>query len=345
MMTRYNQIARKLFLCLCVNLLLLSCGAEDSTPAEPKEKLVIALFSPGGLGDRGYCDQILVGLQRVYKERADCAMLFESPQSMEEAEEVFSKWLATPSDGRESLFVLASAEYEAMAHRLLDNPTTDMNHKAILLFETSTRFAEPHVYTFRLSMYGASYLAGVTAAVMGCTQPLVMLGSAEDAVIRVSYDGFDDGYYDQTGQHADLGFFADDQTGYSVSQRAYEMMFDLSRSHDFIYPVAGGTNLGVYRYLREHPEGPYTAGMDIDQSAFASNITGSLIKHIDRLIAESIKSWLDHPLNDLTHMEFGLESGYVDWELAPDYCQYAPEVEKYRAKSIECENKFLDNTR
>lgn len=345
MTARLNQIFFNVLLCFCASLLFSACSSgDDDTPTEPQEKLVIALFSPGGLGDRGYCDQILVGLQRAHKERTDYAMLYKSPQSLEEAEEIFSTWLSTPSDGRESLLVLASAEYEAMAHRLLNTSTPDMHHKAILLFETSTRFAEPYVYTFRLSMYGASYLAGVTAAAMGCTAPLVMLGSAEDAAIRVSYDGFDDGYYDQTGKHADLGFFADDWTGYSASQQAYERMADLSSSHDYIYPVAGGTNLGVYRYLREHPEGPYTAGMDIDQSAFANNITGSLIKHIDRLIIEGINGWLDHPLNDRQHLEFGLESGYVDWTLSARYGQYATAVEQGRVQAIEKENKLLDIT-
>lgn len=322
--------------------LFTACSKDEAIPEEPKEKLVIALFSPGGLGDRGYNDQILVGLQRVHKERPDCAMLFESPQSMEEAEEIFAGWLERKSEGRESLFVLASAEYEEMAQRLLSAKPADLTHKAILLFETSTRFSLPQVYTFRLNMYGASYLAGVTAAVMGCTSPLAMLGSATDNAVRISADGFQAGYHDVTGGDTELDFFANDWTGYNMSQRAYEIMPDLCSDHDFIYPVAGGTNLGVYRYLREHPEGAYTAGMDIDQSAFSNNITGSLVKHIDRLILEGIKAWLDNPLNDKTYMEFGLESGFVDWVLAAPFQQYAGLVEQSRAKAIANENKLLN---
>lgn len=327
-------------MCLAV-LVFAACSSDDDASDTSQEKLVIVLFSPGGLGDRGYNDQILTGLQRVHKERTDCSMLFESPQSMEEAEELFSAWLERKSDGRKSLFVLASAEYEDMAQRLLNDKHADMNNKAVLLFETGTQFSQPHVYTFRLNMYGASYLAGVTAAEMGCASPLVMLGSASDAAVRLSADGFMAGYHDQTGREAQLDFFANDWTGYNMSQRAYEMMPDLCRNHDFIYPVAGGTNLGVYRYLREHPEEACTAGMDIDQSAFSNNITGSLVKHIDRLITEGVSAWLDNPLNNMKHVELGLESGYVDWVLSARFSQYAPAVERCRAKAIEKEKKLM----
>lgn len=337
---------RKLFsliTALCVvSMMLLSCRGNDDTTPQPQgqQKLVIAMFSPGGLGDRGYNDQVLYGLQTMHKQHPECAMLMESPHTMEDAEKIFTDWLETKSTGVQCMFILASAEYEEMAQHVLDKQRYDMTDKAILLYETDTEFAYPQVYTFKINMYGASYLAGACIADMGLQSPLIMLGSSGDMETRTAADGFTDGYMEVAGRGTDLGFFSSDWNGYIMSQRAYEMMPDLSRGHDFIFPVAGGTNLGIYRYLRDHPDGPLVAGMDIDQSPFSNNIVGSLVKHIDRLVIDGITEWLANPTSDQKHVEFGLESGYIDWQLSECFKQYAASVEANRARAIEKELKY-----
>lgn len=330
----------RIWLTMLIGIFLLT-ACEQSPESQPQQKLVIALFSPGGLGDRGYNDQILYGLQSVHKQRTDCAMLLESPETMEDAELIFHSWLERQSTGIPCLFILASAEYEAMAQRVLSTCSDAMmQNKTILLFETDTEFPYERVYTFRINMYGASYLAGTMAAVMGMQSPIIMLGSAIDVPIHAAADGFMDGYYAESGNLAALDAFAYDWTGYAMSEHAYEIMPILSNEYDFIYPVAGGTNLGVYRYLREHPDGPYVAGMDIDQSPFSNNIVGSLIKHIDQLVIDGVNGWLDHPLSNTKHTVFGLESGYVDWQIADRYMRYTPAVEAARTAAIECEKIY-----
>lgn len=325
---------------ICAMFTSCSDGDEGEPTPQEQQKLVIAMFSPGGLGDRGYNDLVLYGLQTVHKEHPECAMLFESPHTMEDAERIFTQWLDTQSSGIPCMFILASAEYEEMAQRVLAGRRGDMTNKAILLYETDTEFPYPQVYTFKINMYGASYMAGACVAEMGLQSPLIMLGSSCDMETRSAADGFIDGYRETTGREAELGFFADDWSGYIMSQHAYEMMPELSRGHDFIFPVAGGTNLGIYRYLRDHPDGPLVAGMDIDQSPFSNNIVGSLVKHIDRLVIDGITAWLDNPVNDRQHVEFGLESGYIDWQLSDRYTQYAPIVEENRKIAIDREHKY-----
>lgn len=339
---------RKLFyiflLLIVACVTLTSCNSNDDPAPQPpgQQKLVIAMFSPGGLGDRGYNDQVLYGLQKVHKDYPECAMLMESPHTMEEAEMIFTEWLETKSTGIQCMFILASAEYEKMAAKVLNKQNHDMTNKAILLYETETVFSHPRVYTFKIDMYGASYLAGTCVADMGLQSPLIMLGSSDDMETRTAADGFTDGFMEATGQRADLGFFSSDWNGYIMSQQAYEMMPTLCRGHDFIFPVAGGTNLGIYRYLRDHPDGPLTAGMDIDQSPFSNNIVGSLVKHIDRLIMDGITAWINNPANDQKHVEFGLESGYIDWQMSDRFKQYAPGVEANRQKAIEKELKYKE---
>lgn len=76
--------------------------------------------------------------------------------------------------------------------------------------------------------------------------------------------------------------------------------------------------MGIYRYLREYPNGVYTAGMDTDQSALCTQVIGSVVKHIDLLIEDYITDWLE--TGEMPqYKQFGLESGYVDWILSPDY--------------------------
>lgn len=54
----------------------------------------------------------------------------------------------------------------------------------------------------------------------------------------------------------------------------------------------GGSNMGIYRYLREHPDGPWVAGMDVDQSPFSSKVIGSEVKHIDDLLVQIVRDWI-----------------------------------------------------
>lgn len=325
------------------NLAVVSCGDDEGRETEPltEQKLVIALFSPGGLGDRGYNDQILTGLQRVHINREDCAMLFSSPQSMDDAEKIFADWLDTPSSGMPCLFILASVEYEAMANRLLTERQGEFGeNKSILLFETQQSSSFPAVYTFKIEMYGASYLAGITAAVMGKVTPMSLLGSASDREIRTASDGFADGYRALTGNDADLDWLSEDWHGYTMSQEAYERMADLAARYDFIFPVAGGSNLGIYRYLRDHTDGPHVAGMDIDQSPFSNQIVGSVVKHIDRLVEDGVTAWLNAPTHEDAHWDFGLKSGYIDWQLSSRYADLLPVVEQHRKEAEEMEEAY-----
>ena len=74
-----------------------------------------------------------------------------------------------------------------------------------------------------------------------------------------------------------MEYLADDWTGYVSASLAYRKMSDWAVDYDFIFPVAGGSNAGIYRYSREFEVSPYLAGMDIDQSSLSNRITGSVI--------------------------------------------------------------------
>lgn len=323
---------------LLTALLFASCkeSADEPVTETPVHQIVF-LFSPGGLGDMGYNDCILTGLQRFKLEHPQEDIFMYSPQSLDEAEGIFSDWLNRPGSDIHTMFVLASSDYEALAEAYLVDASLSDN-KQVLLFESDKDFGV-RTSTFQISMYGASYLAGRTAAnAVADGKALIVLANSNDRPISVAKDGFIDGF----GAECDVEYLADDWTGYISSALAYRKMEDWSESYGFIFPVAGGSNSGIYRYSREFAGGPLLAGMDVDQSHLSHRISGSVIKRIDNLIYEYLCEWIETHTLPETGM-YGLESGYVDWELSQSFAgEFGAAVESYRNEATAAEQKYLD---
>lgn len=213
-------------------------------------------------------------------------------------------------------------------------------NKSILLFESRKQYKDENIHTFQISMFGASYLAGVCARKCSEMTPLVLLANNTDSPINIAKDGFIAGY----GSDCDVGYLADDWTGYVSASLAYRKMSDWAVDYDFIFPVAGGSNAGIYRYSREFEVSPYLAGMDIDQSSLSNRITGSVIKHIDQLIYRYLTEWVvtgDMPENQL----YGLESGYADWLVAPRYVNdFSSLVNGMRPQAMIFEKEYYETS-
>ena len=318
---------------------LSSCNHTDELePVSPVPQIVF-LFSPSGLGDMSYNDCILEGVQKFKMEHKEIDIYIYSPESLPEAEKIFSDWLKRPESDIPVLFVLGSSDYEPMAELHLAEHDLTPN-KSILLFESRKQYKDENIHTFQISMFGASYLAGVCVRQCSEMTPLVLLANNTDSPISIAKDGFVAGY----GSDCDVEYLADDWTGYVSASLAYRKMSDWAVDYDFIFPVAGGSNAGIYRYSREFEVSPYLAGMDIDQSSLSNRITGSVIKHIDKLIYGYLTEWVTTggmPENQL----YGLESGYADWMVAPRYeAVFNSLVIDNRQAAINMENEYYETT-
>lgn len=317
---------------------LVGCSKEDEPAAETVVPQVIFLFSPGGLGDLSYNDCILSGLQRFKNEFPHVDVFMYSPPSLETAERIFSDWMKRPGSDIPVVFVLASSDFEPLVDRYSEIYSLTPN-KRILLFESLKKYPDDKIYTFQVSMYGASYLAGCTAR--GCDSDkgsLVVLGSSADVPILSARDGFMEGL----GKECDVESLADDWTGYVMAPEAYRKMKEWAPSYGFVFPVAGGSNMGIYRYSREYPDSPFLAGMDVDQSQYSDRITGSVVKHFDRLIVEYLSQWLEEGTMPETDV-YGLESGYVDWVLSPRYeGSFSDLIEGKRGEAIQKERDYYE---
>lgn len=327
-----------------LSLVSSGCSSEEDEPVPPPSEptpQIIVMYGPSGLGDQGYMDCILTGVQKFKRAHyAEVDMYQYSPTTMEEAERLLSDWLSLPQSNIPALFVVASSDYEALVTETLSEHSLTDN-KRMLMFENDIQLDLP-ITIFQMSMYGASYLAGVTAAEYvkslgddsANKDALILLAHPNDITIAKSGAGFQEGFNSgDIDAKAFTEYLAEDWTGYVSAQAAYQRMSTWSKNYAFVFPVAGGSNQGVYRYTREYPDSPLTAGMDVDQSGLSRNITGSVIKHIDNVVYDFMETWLS--TGELPESTvFGLESGYVDWLLSPNYSQYQPIVDAARLEAI-----------
>lgn len=294
----------------------LSCSSDDSdtVPSVPEGKICV-LFSTGGLGDGGYNDMLMRGLQQFREDNPDVWLQHISPDSAAEGVKLLNAWTEYHR-GERLLCVLAGSEYEAIAtsfYGLRGEDSTLTWRPDYLLFESDNPEDLP-LSAFRMSLFGAAYLCGKSVAQMGLRHPLLLLAHPSDKPTQWAAEGFRQGY----GEETQMQYLSETWEGFSMPEEAYRLMYDLTSMYDFIFGVAGASNQGIYRYLREYPINVWTIGRGWNQYYQSSQIIGNMVKRIDWVIEDYLSAWLKgEPLPDEELL--GLESGYVQWQTAPSY--------------------------
>lgn len=300
--------------------LFLSCCKDEEfeqvESQETKKDEIVVIFTPNGLGDLGYNDLILSGIQSVYKEHLEVKMFLHAPYSMEEAGQIFKEWFFDGSENR-SLCVLAASEYEFFLKTFLEEQGDVPKNKEILLFESANRMELP-VSTFEFNMYGVSYLAGAYASYVTDGECLIVKGNSNDETLLANAAGFVEGCVDFGLKKPEIESLSEDYDGYSQPDEVYHKMYDWSKKYKFIFPLAGGSNMGIYKFLREYEDCIYSVGMDVDQSRLSDNVIGSVIKRIDKVVALNVENWIIGEAIPKKAV-YGLNSGFVDWVVADGY--------------------------
>jgi basic membrane protein A len=235
---------------------------------------------------------------------------------MEEAGQIFKEWFFDGSENR-SLCVLAASEYEFFLKTFLEEQGDVPKNKEILLFESANRMELP-VSTFEFNMYGASYLAGAYASYMTDGECLIVKGNSNDETLLANTAGFVEGCVDFGLKKPEIESLSEDYDGYSQPDEVYHKMYDWSKKYKFIFPLAGGSNMGIYKFLREYEDCIYSVGMDVDQSRLSDNVIGSVIKRIDKVVALNVENWIIGEAIPKKAV-YGLNSGFVDWVVADGY--------------------------
>ena len=339
-----------------VLVVLSSCTDRGGDTAETfNESLSVTLVtSLNGAGDNGYNDLILSGVLRFYQEQENVNLSLVWPHNIEEAESFLASWMEKESDVRE-LLILGSNDYELMVR---EKDVELDEQKTILLFESE---AIPNVNTIRVQRYGVSYLAGCIVAPEGCAT--IIAAMPNDPILMDAISGFSDGfnkyyneddvedsYYFSTG--LDTIYLANDYTGYAMPDSTYRLVNEINNG--FIYPLAGGSNNGIYKSIRDnHFALTMAIGMDADCSAHGKSIPFSVIIRTDKLIEDYLTMWVDG--KELpSHSSYGLKDGYTDIVISPYFydmnMQWKPYYEKenywedayykYKEEAIEKESEY-----
>ena len=190
-------------------VLLAGCGKEEADFSQARVEVVL---SPGGVGDQGYNDQILRGLQTA-AVRYGFTLAIHIPEENEQGIQIYNDWLNAPLDNdcERSLFVFSGSEYEY----LLQGLTLPKDaRKDVLMFETEQ--AVDGIYTFFVGCYAASYLAGATSVLDNNGEEqkaLVIAANPHDKQVKRAVDGYRDGYLAACGNGCDVHYLSEELDG------------------------------------------------------------------------------------------------------------------------------------
>ena len=293
-----------MFICLFT-----CCKDETGNIYIPNHQHLTLITSASGLGDMGYNDQIMSGIMNFY-EANEVSMNLVRPNKTEEAKQALQKWQAETKDKGKSLLVLAGNEYETLV------TTGNLNlseNQQILLFESKNQNLPEGVNTFHINRYGASYLAGCMAKEHEAAT--IVAAMPEDPILEESIQGFTDGYQAHNNNRVKLVYLSDNEEGFAMADSAYRVASEIRNA--FIFPLAGGSNSGIYKYSRETDFYlSLIVGMDTDCSMYSDRIPFSMVVHIDKVIEQYLTDWMnDVPMEK--NQTFGLESGMIDIAFSP----------------------------
>lgn len=308
-----------------------ACEDDTSPPAEtepppalsPPQPTVRLLIASSGLGDMSYNDNIFRSVLEAQQEHG-FRLEYVSPRDNEEAEKTLRTWQAEEKkDTARSYFtILAASEFEDLARSVVP-PAPVGNY---LFFDTKADHLPIPVFHF--TGYGVSFLAGVAAYTQTRDKgdKVAYLGGQQhEAFIAECYDGFRDGYIYAGGKEVAEIYLSTTHEGFAMPQKAYHTADSLYKLYPFIYAVAGNSNTGVYQYLRDYPDDNYTAGVDVDQSAYSTRIIGSMIKETGRCVKEYIALWMQGKEVPMRKW-YTLESGFMSFRIAEPYKTQLEEI-------------------
>ncbi len=258
--------------------------SEKSHITEPLPKITF-VTATNGVGDNGYNDQILAGVMQVYESK-DISLSLVTPANLEEVNTVLKEWCSKEASGARELLVLASNEYETLTDNIDAALPSD---KHILLIESDKDIIQENVSSVFIRRYGISYLSG--CMVREAESAYVIAAMKNDSYIEDAIKGFVDGYH-SNGKDAEVIYLADDETGYSMPGEAYKTMQEIDYNA-FVYPLAGGSNNGIYKSTREQEFClQLVAGMDVDCSQYSPRVPFSVVFNMKHIVASLLEEWI-----------------------------------------------------
>lgn len=336
------------YLLLSTMFLGMCCACSEKSNVVKSLPNITVVTAINGTGDNGYNDEILSGIMDV-NESNEVVLSLITPSTIKEVEDLLDEWINAGQSEERALLVLAENEYEMLLHNIVlpDN-------KQILVFESEGENMPDQVSSFMIHRYGISYLAGCMAS--EAASAYVVAAMKSDSYIEDAVNGFIDGYA-VSARETEVIYLADDESGYAMPGEGYKVIGKIDEK-SFIYPLAGGSNSGMYKAIREKEFSMnLIAGMDVDCSNYSNRVPFSVIFKIREVVSTLINEWISGG-NLQSHYSFDLsdeEIVYIscsesffdnltiweDYYSTPDYWEQM--YDRYKEAAIEKEKKYYEN--
>lgn len=297
----------KLLLCLSMLFILASCSKEDE-PVHGDDHICadITVITPlSGLGDNGYNDESVAGVLDVASASGMEVSLLR-PQSLEQAGDLAHIW-SEHDTGKRRLLVLADAEYSAIISRVQPS-----DKKSVLLYECRGDEVSSGIAAFHISRYGTAYLSGCLAE--GSPVAHIIMAKSGDKTTDEAVEGFVQGYKDSRPDGKIVKHLLSDTfKGWMMPDSAYRIA--AKYPDDFFFPVAKGSNAGVYKFSRESDFVlMLIAGMDVDCSLYSKRVPFSMIIDVRTVVKNYVSRWANGE-HISGHSHYGLTDGAASIKL------------------------------
>jgi len=313
---------------LVCSLPLYSCGGSEGPGNDPFELYV--LYPLAGLGDRSFSDNVYEGVVR-----SGLSVNFNKTEAMaddiDQAKEIYSAWIEDEAPEPE-LIIAVSSEFDVVVNQ----SPCDFNNRKLLFLDYELEPCE-HTRNIIYKTYAPSFLAGVAAMEVSASKKASVLAGMDIDPVNEFVRGFIAGVEYAGGEVVETRYISETFEGFWSADIAKEMSDEMYETVDVIFPVAGGSNLGVFEAAKE-AEGRYTFGIDSDQSFWGVTvILGSVVKYLDRSVEEAIISFADSTFETgVFHM--GMEDGKTGFVINEQFAeQLNPVVEEAYTKAIAAE--------
>lgn len=303
-------------------VLLAACSGKEDEPffdAEDVYPDITVMVPLSGVGDNGYNDEALAG---IFDGMGDSGLELSilRPRSLAQAEAFAEEW-EMGQTGKRRLLVLADNEYGGIA-RSMELP----GNLSVLLFEHDGEAMPGNVASFRISRRGVSYLSGCLA--QGSGKVRIVGGREEDPVIKEASEAFIAGYRAKNpAGEVVTHYLADDASGFAMPDSLYRLA---ARHHDdFFFPLAKGSNAGLFKYSRETPFVLLLiAGMDLDCSLMSKRVPFSVVVDVRSVTKDYLSRWISG--EDISgHRDFGMADGTAQVRLNPLFYEINDVWESY----------------
>lgn len=324
------------------------CACSEKSYFEESRPEITVILGLSGAGDNGYNDEILAGIMDVNATN-NISLSMISPTSMDDARSALSTWINKDLSEVHALLVLAGNEYET----LIQDIAIPQN-KTVLIFESEADNLPNQVSSFLIHRYGVSYLAGCMASEAESASVIAAMRS--ENYLGDAVNGFVEGF-SVGGNRAEVLYLAEDESGYGMPNEGYKIVNKLPYK-SFIYPLAGGSNSGMYKATREEEFNmSLIAGMDVDCSNYSTRVPFSVIFNIRKIVHSLLDEWISG--NELqAHYSFDLSdddivyiafcesffdnlTAWDDYYSDPDY--WTRMYDRYKAEAIEKEKSYYED--